>query len=43
MVLGKLPPALILILILIQTLTVNGGQLSSGAIFRTPFKQGGTG
>ena len=41
MVLGKLPPALILILI--QTLTVNGGQFSSGAIFRTPFKQGRTG
>ena len=31
------PPALILMLILNQTLTLPGGQFSSGAIFRTPF------
>ena len=30
------PPALILTLILNQTLTLNGRQFSSGAIFRTP-------
>ena len=31
------PPALILTLILSQTLTLTGGQFSSGTIFRTPF------
>ena len=30
------PPALILTLILNQTLTLTGGQFSSGGIFRTP-------
>ena len=34
-VLGKLPPVLILTLILNQTLTLIRGQFSSGAIFRT--------
>ena len=33
------PPALILTLILNQTLTLTGTQFSSGAIFRTPEKQ----
>ena len=43
MVLGKLPPeencppTLILTLTLNQTLTLTGGQFSSGAIFRTPW------
>ena len=32
------PPALILTLILNQTLTLTGEQFSSGAIFRTPEK-----
>ena len=36
LVLGKLPPALILTLIRNQTLILTGGQFSSGAIFRTP-------
>ena len=35
---GKLSPALILTLILYQTLTLIGGQFSSEAIFRTPFE-----
>ena len=35
---GKLHTALILTLILNQTLTLNGGQFSSGAIFRTPLR-----
>ena len=37
-VLGKLPPALMLTLILNQTLTLTGGQFSSGAIFWTPLE-----